>query len=531
MFEMIWRKLRLAHRQKRTPAPRSRRDLSPDLEANLDTLKQELGASPDLIIRRLTLGPKPGNAGALLFIDGLVDTQVVNRDVLLPLLNEVNWGKGQGATDLLTYIAQNSLAVGEMQWETKFHRVVQALLAGDTILLVDGQATALLLSTKGWEKRAIQEPEAEQIIQGPHEGFTENLRTNTALLRRKIATAGLHFEELKLGQRTQTTIAIAYLKGVVNEKLVKEVRTRLKRINIDYILDANYVHEFISDAPFSLFPTVAFTERPDVAAAKLLEGRVAIFVDGTPLVNTVPTLLIEYFQSPDDYNFPYYYATMIRWFRYLSFSLAVLAPALFVALGSYHQELIPTPLMLTLKTATEGTPFPLVIEVVMMGLVFEILREAGVRLARPFGQTISIVGALVIGEAAVTAGLVGAPTIIVVALTAITSFVVPGLLGPGIFLRLIYTILAGVLGAYGILTGVLFTLLHLASLRSFGAPYLAPLAPVIPADLKDVLVRAPIWALETRPRVIVWSRLQRQPFGYAVDQEEKGEDDDGEGNW
>jgi len=529
MFEMLWRKLRLAHQRKKTPVSRSRRDLSPNLEANLTAFQEELGASPDLIIRRLTLGPRPGSAGALIYIDGLIDKQVVNQDVLLPLLNEGNWGKGQDVTDLLGYVAQSILAVGEMQTETELRQVVQGLLAGDTILLVDGQAAALLLSTKGWDKRAIQEPEAEQIIQGPHEGFTENLRTNTALLRRKIATAGLHFEEMKLGQRTQTAIAIAYLKGVVNEKLVEEVRLRLKRINIDYILDANYLQEFISDAPFSLFPTLTFTERPDVVAAKLLEGRVAIFVDGTPVVNTVPALLVENFQSPDDYNFPYYYATMIRWFRYLSFSLAVLAPALFVALGSYHQELIPTPLMITLKTATEGTPFPLAIEVVMMGLVFEILREAGVRLARPFGQTISIVGALVIGEAAVTAGLVGAPTIIVIALTAITTFVVPGLLGPGIFLRLIYTILGGVLGAYGILTGMLFTLLHLASLRSFGVPYLAPLAPVIPADLKDVLARAPIWALRTRPRLIGWPRPQRQPFGFAVDEEEKGEDGHDEG--
>ena len=528
MFEMLWRKLRLAHQRKKTPVSRSRRDLSPNLEANLTAFQEELGASPDLIIRRLTLGPRPGSAGALIYIDGLIDKQVVNQDVLLPLLNEGNWGKGQDVTDLLGYVAQSILAVGEMQTETELRQVVQGLLAGDTILLVDGQAAALLLSTKGWDKRAIQEPEAEQIIQGPHEGFTENLRTNTALLRRKIATAGLHFEEMKLGQRTQTAIAIAYLKGVVNEKLVEEVRLRLKRINIDYILDANYLQEFISDAPFSSFRRSPL--RNAGCGRRQTPGRAGRHLCRWNTRRQYgSTLLVENFQSPDDYNFPYYYATMIRWFRYLSFSLAVLAPALFVALGSYHQELIPTPLMITLKTATEGTPFPLAIEVVMMGLVFEILREAGVRLARPFGQTISIVGALVIGEAAVTAGLVGAPTIIVIALTAITTFVVPGLLGPGIFLRLIYTILGGVLGAYGILTGMLFTLLHLASLRSFGVPYLAPLAPVIPADLKDVLVRAPIWALRTRPRLIGWPRPQRQPFGFAVDEEEKGEDGHDEG--
>lgn len=525
MFEVLRRKLRLARWRKEKPAPWRHRELSPDLKTNLASIRRELGASPDLIIRCLQLGSGAESTGALLFIDGLIDQQVVNRDVIFPLLNGIKGGKIQNGDDFLNYLAQNVLAVGEVKKELRFERVVEALLEGDTILLVDGRREALLLATKGWEKRAINEPDAERIILGPHDGFTENLRTNTAMLRRKITDPGLHFEELKLGRRTRTGVVIAYLKGVVNEKLVEEVRRRLKRVNIDMILDANYLTEFISDAPFSLFPTVAFTERPDVVAAKLLEGRVAIFVDGTPVVDTVPTLFVEYFQSPDDYNFPFYYATIIRFFRYLAFFLAVLSPALFVALGSFHQELIPTALLITITAATEGTPFPLVVEVVMMGAIFEIIREAGIRLARPVGQTISIVGALVIGEAVVSAGLVGAPTIIVVAVTAITTFLVPDLLGPGIFLRLIYTLLAGVLGAYGIMLGVLFTLLHLASLRSFGVPYLSPLAPLSAGDLKDVIVRAPIWAMGTRPRLIGWLRPQRQPVGLRPSGEEEEEED------
>ncbi|HBG16703.1 MAG TPA: spore germination protein, partial [Firmicutes bacterium] len=317
----------------------------------------------------------------------------------------------------------------------------------------------------------ITEPDTEQTIKGPREGFTENIRTNTAMLRRKIADPGLKFEQMKIGERTGTTVSIAYVKGIVNEKLVEEVRRRLKRINTDMVLDANYLSEFISDAPFSPFPTVAFTERPDVTAAKLLEGRVAIFVDGTPVVNTAPTLFIESFQNPDDYNFHFLFATMIRWIRYLAFFLGILLPAFFVALTTYHQELIPTPLLISMAAAMEGVPFPIVIEVVAMGAVFEILREAGVRLARPIGQTISIVGALVIGQATVAAGLVAAPTVIVIALTAIASFVVPTQQEIGIILRLGLTFLAGILGAYGILVGLLLTLIHLTSLRSFGVPY------------------------------------------------------------
>jgi spore germination protein KA len=528
MFKFLWRKLRLAHLRKKNPLPRMYRELSPDLEVNLTAIRRELGASPDLIIRRITVGSAPATTGALLYIDGLIDQQIVHRDIISPLLNGEKGRKGQDSKGLLEYLVRQVLSVGAVKKEPKFEPVVQALLEGKTVLFLDGQAEALLLATEGWEKRAINEPDAERIILGPHEGFTENIRINTALLRRKITNPGLHFEEMKLGRRTRTTVAIAYLKGIVNEKLVAEVRSRLKRVNIDLVLDANYLNEFISDAPFSIFPTVGFTERPDVTAAKLLEGRVAIFVDGTPVVSTVPVLLVESFQSPDDYNFPYYYATFIRWFRYISFVLAVLAPALFVALGSYHQELIPTPLLITIKSATEGTPFPLVVEMVMMGAVFEIIREAGVRLARPVGQTISIVGALVVGEAAVTAGLVGAPTIIVIAITAIATFVVPDLLGPGIILRLFFTILAGVFGAYGILIGLLFILLHLTSLRSFGVPYLSPLAPLSPGDLKDVLIRAPIWAMRTRPRLIGWPQPERQPFGFGSSGTEEGEEGEAE---
>ena len=509
MLEFLRRKFWLINLRKRVSAAEASQKISPNLEENLTVFQRELGDSPDLIIRRLRLDP--GIAGALLMIDGLTDQQVVNRDLISPLLHEIKQGeKGRG--EFLAYLAEKIVFTGEVQRESQFEPALDLLLQGKTLLLLEGEEEALVFSTQGWETRSIKEPEAEQVIRGPHEGFTENLRTNTALLRRKIANPNLHLEETKIGRQTRTTVAIAYLKGVVNENLVVEVRSRLKRVKIDRVLDANYLVESISDAPLSIFPVITYTERPDVVAAKILEGRVAILVDGTPTVNTVPTLFAESFQSPDDYNFSYFYATLVRSLRYLSFFLAVFSPAIFVALASYHQELLPTPLMVTLSGATEGTPFPIVVEMLMMGSFFEILREAGIRIPRPVGSTVSIVGALVIGEAAVSAGLVGGPTIIVVALTAIASFVVPRQISSGIVLRLAYTLLAGVLGAYGILVGVLFTLLHLASLRSFGVPYLSPLAPANAADLKDVLIRIPIWAQGTRPRSVGWPWIQQQPF-------------------
>jgi spore germination protein KA len=515
MIRFLLRKFGLAHLRKESPSTPEGKLLHSDLEENLALFREELGNSPDVIIRRFTLNLRNELKSAVLFIDGLIDQQVIYDSILYPLMIEAKKEKWAVKGHLIDFIEDNLLTVGGVDKDDRMPGLVAAVLAGDSVLLVDGCDQALAISTKGWEKRSITEPDTEQTIKGPREGFTENIRTNTAMLRRKIADPGLKFEQMKIGERTRTKVSIAYVKGIVNEKLVEEVRRRLKRINTDMVLDANYLSEFISDAPFSPFPTVAFTERPDVTAAKLLEGRVAIFVDGTPVVNTAPTLFIESFQNPDDYNFHFLFATMIRWIRYLAFFLGILLPAFFVALTTYHQELIPTPLLISMAAAMEGVPFPIVIEVVAMGAVFEILREAGVRLARPIGQTISIVGALVIGQATVAAGLVAAPTVIVIALTAIASFVVPTQQEIGIILRLGLTFLAGILGAYGILVGLLLTLIHLTSLRSFGVPYLSPVIPLSIEDQKDVIVRTPLWAMWTRPRSIGWPRPIRQGFGQS----------------
>ncbi|NLW55129.1 MAG: spore germination protein [Firmicutes bacterium] len=516
MIRFLLRKLRLARHYKEIPTPLADDSLQKNIEKNIALFRAELGESPDIVIRRFTLKLKKEIKAAIIFVEGLMDQQVVYDCILRPLMLEAKKETRPVGPDLLGFIQENLIPAAGLEQENRLSPLVAALLGGDTVLLLEGQAAALIINTKNRENRASEEPDTEVTILGPRDGFTEDLRTNTALLRRKIGDPRLVFEQMMIGRRTRTIVAIAYVQGIANEKVVEEVRARLKRINTDMILDANYLREFIADAPFSPFPTVGFTERPDVAAARLLEGRVAVFTDTTPVVNTMPALFIEAFQNPDDYNTHFLYATFIRWLRYLAFLISFLLPALFVALTTYHQELIPTPLLISMAAAVEGTPFPMVIEVVAMGAIFEIIREAGVRLARPIGQTISIVGALVIGEAVVSAGLVAAPTVIVVALTAITSFVVPTQQEIGIILRLSLAVLAGILGAYGIILGLLFTLSHLASLRSFGVPYLSPVIPLNIGDLKDVAVRVPLWAMWTRPRVIGWHEPRRQNFGESA---------------
>ncbi len=479
-------------------------DLSSNLKANLDSIKKELNSSSDLIIKEFTIDGPEKDIGAVVFIDGLTDKKQIEWSILRPLmLTSESVREKTDPQGRLEYIASRVITIGEINREFDFDRIISAILSGNTVLLVNGYNEALVVATPGWEKRGIEQPDSEVIVKGSREGFIETLRTNTALLRRKLGDPGLTLETLQAGTRTKTEICIAYLKSIADPKLIEEIKQRIKRIITDGILSSGALEEFIEDAPFSIFATIGYTERPDVVCAKLLEGRAAIFIDGTPVVLTAPFLFIENFQSPDDYNFRSFFGTLIRWVRYVAFGISVLLPASYVALTAFHQELLPTQLLITTAAATEGTPFPAVVEAIVMGLIFEILREAGIRLPRPIGQAVSIVGALVIGEATVTAGLVGAPLVIIIALTAITSFVSPTLVQESTIIRFSLTILAGFLGAFGITIGLLILLIHLASLRSFGVPLLSPIAPMAIGDLaRDVMVRAPWWAMFTRPKFI-----------------------------
>ena len=490
------------------------KDLTPTLTVNLNSIQKEFNNSPDLIIRRFSFGAQPQGQGAVVFIDGLADKKQVEWSILRPLMLMEGAGPEKAnVVDRLEYMELNLITVGEIKRLYRLDQVVAAVLSGETVLMIDGTAAGLAIATPGWEKRSVNQPDSEVIIKGPRDGFIETLRTNTALLRRKLGDPRLTLETLSVGTRTKTDVCIAYLQDIADPKLIKEIKQRLNRINTDGVLSAGSLEEFIEDAPLSFFATMGYTERPDVVSAKLLEGRAAVFVDGTPVVLTAPFLFIENFQSPDDYTFKPFFGTLIRWARYLAFLISILLPAAYVALVSFHQELIPTQLLITTAAAIEGTPFPVVIEALVMGLVFEILREAGIRLPRPIGQTVSIVGALVIGEATVSAGLVGAPLIIVVAFTAITSFVTPTLVQETTIIRFALTILSGFLGAFGITIGLLAILVHMASLRSFGVPFLSPITPLNLRDLgQDVLIRAPWWAMYTRPKVIGSQNRVRQDF-------------------
>jgi Bacillus/Clostridium GerA spore germination protein. len=517
IFGFIGRKIKYIgssrHPQKESPAPEGRKQpasgIKERLQENLDSLRAAMGNSNDLKVHALRFGPADSLSAALVFIDGLVDNHLMTEAVLRPLMN---WRPEElpAKKNLPDTLRQEVLCTGDIRIAQTLTELTSGCLSGDTALLLDGCGAGLLIGTKGWEKRSVTEPQSETVVRGPREGFTENLRTNTALIRRKIRNGQLRVDHMTAGRKTQTDICLIYLEGVANPKVVETVKYRIGHLDVDSILESGYIEEYIDDAPFSPFATVGYSEKPDVIAARILEGRTAIVVDGTPFVLTAPMLFIESFQTAEDYYARPLYASMVRILRFLAYIIAVFAPAVFVALTAFHQELLPTTLLFTIAKAREGTPFPVFVEALIMIFAFEILREAGIRLPRPVGQAISIVGALIMGDAAVSAGLVGAPMVITVAITAVASFLVPNQNDSISVLRLVVLVLSAIVGWYGVSIGFLAMLVHLATLSSFGVPYFDGFS--LTSDVQDSLVRMPLWSMTKRPRHLTGEDTTRRRF-------------------
>lgn len=442
-----------------------------------------------------------GDTCIIIYEDGMVSSEKINENILAPIMGcqaEKIDHKGTTLKDMLHRVIQ----IDEVEEIHDVDQLVGSVLYGDTMLLVDGVAGALLLNTKGWQTRSVSPPESEVIVKGPREGFVEGIMINISLVRRKIRNPELKFKFKEVGTRTKTQICICYMETLVNKKILSELEMRIEKIDTDSILGSNYIEEFIRDAPYSPFNTLGYTERPDVVAGNLMEGRIAVLCDGTPFVTILPHLFLEDFQSSEDYYENYFYASINRLLRYFAFFLSTSVPALYVALTTFHQEMIPTPLLLSISAAREGVPFPTIVEAILMLLAFELLREGGVRLPTPYGSTISFVGALILGQAAVEARLVSAPIVIVAALTGISNFLIPKIIGSLIIVRTIFLLLASFLGLYGYIFGVIGLFIHLMSLRSFGVPYMTEFGSLDPKDLKDTAIRAPWWYMRYRPKLI-----------------------------
>lgn len=482
----------------------NKQPLSANLELNLEMVRNIMGHAQDLAIREFTLASDDEIKAAVISLEGLAERELINEQVLSTLMLDIRFTKPMGSREIFERIKRYGIPNTLVKETKTLREVIHEVCSGDTVFLLDGVDRALVAGSRGWKDRAVSEPITEGVVRGPRDGFTETLRTNTALIRRRIKNPDLRLEAVRVGERTQTDVLLIYLEGVAKQEVVDEVSRRIKRIKIDGVLESGYIEELIEDNPLSPFPQIEHSERPDKVAAAILEGRVAVLVDTTPFVLIVPTVFFQFIQSSEDYYERFYIAALMRFIRILAYIISVTLPALYIALTSFHQEMIPTPLALSIAASREGVPFPAIGEALIMEATFEILREAGIRLPRPTGQAVSIVGALVIGQAAVQAGIVSQSMVIIVALTGISSFAIPAFNAAvaGRILRFPLMILASVLGLFGILAGLSIILIHMCGLRSFGVNYMTPVTSAISGDFKDLAIRKPWWAMFRRPSMI-----------------------------
>ncbi|QNU65971.1 spore germination protein [Ruminiclostridium herbifermentans] len=484
--------------------------LSKSLEENISNIKEQFADDDTLIIRSFENAQNKDIKFSIVFTDGMVSSTQLNDNIIKPLLTYTGFNTKLNLMDAIIYHVLSSNSVKKL---TDENEIIDSIVRGNPVLFAQGESEVVSIDSKGWQTRAISEPEVEKSLRGSREGFTESLLMNLTMIRRRLATNKLKFKMQVLGKQTKTKICICYLDGIANKKILDELNKRLDKIDIDGITGSGIIVEFIKDYPYSPFKTIGGTERPDVIATKLLEGRIAIFVDGTPFVLTLPYVFIEYFQTSEDYYLNFYYASINRLLRILSFFITISAPALYIAITTFHQEMIPTVFVRSIIAARQGVPFPTVLEMVMLLIVFELLRETGVRMPSFSGTAVSVVGGLVLGSAAVDARIVSAPVVIVVALTAVTGLTTPKIKGPAILLRFILIALSATIGLYGYLFGISALLIHLLQLRSFGIPYMLSITNFRLNDMKDTVIRAPWNFLKYRSEFIAPDNLVRNNSG------------------
>lgn len=491
-------------------------ELSRDLRKNRTRLEDLFGlpTNKDIIIRDFRISCLEKDA-FMIYIDGLTDRNTQNFAILQPLMVLCST-EYKNSEPILT--AFEKMVPGQQVTRLKkVQEVVNAILLGDSVLLIDGSTEALQIETKGWEHRGVDRPTNEPVIRGPQEAFNESFRTNTASVRRYIKDPNLITELFQVGRRSQSLVAVMYIKDIANPKLVEEVKYRIQSVSetIDYIPETGILEELIEDHPKSIIPQTLSTERPDRLAAHLREGYVGIIMGNTPYSLVVPTTFAIFLHTAEDFYLRWPFGNFLRFIRAAAIFLALLLPAFYIAVVNFHQEMIPTDLLLAMTSAREGVPFPAIVEILFMEFSFELIREAGVRVPSIIGPTIGIVGALILGQAAVSASIVSPILIIIIAITALASFVVPNYNASFTIriLRFLFIVLAAFLGIFGISFGIFIMSLHLASLNSFGVPFLTPIAPYRPKN-KDRVIRPRTYDQPIRPvflRPLDWIRQSDNP--------------------
>ena len=473
------------------------------LDKNLETIKKEFDQSKDIIIKKIK--SKNINA-AVVYMLGLTDTIALSKLVVKPLQENTE------SINSISTLSEKILPLSEMEECSELNKIYSDIMKGKAILLVDQFDSALILAVDKIKERAITEPPTSTILKGPRSGFVENIKTNISIIRKILASAKLKSISLNVGKHTDTSVSIMYIDGIADTDVVDNVKKKIESINIDGVLDSYYISQYLEEHKDSMFKQVGNSEKPDVISAKLLEGRIAILVDGSPIVLTVPYIYIEDLQSGDDYYSNHARATFVRWIRIMSVFITILTPAIYIAIVLHHYKAIPLKFLITLINSTRGLPLTPFAEILFVLILFEILYEASLRMPKYLGMALSIVGALILGDTAVKAGLISPPSVMIVAVSGLSIYCIPDQAPQLYVLRMLFTFAGAMLGFFGITSLLIFLTAYLSDFDSYGSAYFAPIAPFVEKDLKDAIYKNDITNNFTRPDSIANNKknLHRQ---------------------
>ncbi|MEG1846375.1 MAG: spore germination protein [Oscillospiraceae bacterium] len=463
---------------------RDKKKVSKSINYNVNYVKSKLGESFDIVYKSSEID---GSKAMFIMADGMCNNLLVTQQVVRPVLENKNYPSDAG--EKMKYI-RDEVAAGIDQKETdELDEVIKNIVSGLVILFIDGVSFCECFGVQGFPKRSISDSKTEVQERGGHEAFIESFKDNVALIRKRIRSPYLRFEIEEVGKTSMTRICICYMEDRVSKDILKSVKKNIKKAELDVVLGTGYLRPFLDSDNTSIFSSVGTTERPDVACAEIAEGRVVVIIDGTPFALIAPYLFVENFHSMDDYNYRPFYATFCRGLRYISFFISMFLPGIYVAICTFHQEMLPTAMIYDMAVSESITPMPVMVEAIIIHIVYEIVREAGLRMPKEIGPAVSIVGALVIGDAAVNAGFIAAPMVIIVALTAISAFVVSKIHQPIAVLRFLFMIIGGYAGFYGLVLSFGAILINICSMGVYKTPFMAPIAPFSFGGLRDGFIR------------------------------------------
>ena len=463
------------------------------LQQKVNKLKVELGNNDDVIVRNFLLNKK--NA-SIVFVNSVVDVQIINNTILKALFEYANVEKNlslQNIFNNITYVGQSEIIKEDF---------VNKIFMGNVLLFLEGEDNAIAFDIGKCEERAIVEPPTSAVIKGPREGFTENIKTNIGLIRKRVLSNKLKIKDFYIGRITRTNIKLVYIDNVADKKIIKKIEEKLNKIDIDGIIDSSYISDFLTERPYSMFKQIGTSEKPDIVVAKMLEGRIAIIVDGSPIVLTIPYIMMEDIQNSNDYYTSSYMASITRILCLVGIGIAAIAPGFFIAVQLYHYKILPLKMLISIINTTQNLPLNPFLENVFIIILFEVLYEASIRMPKYVGMALSIVGALILGDTAVKAGLISPPGVMIVALSCITVYITPNISAELFILRWLFVILGGLMGFVGIMIGIIILYVYLLDFKNYGAEYLAPFTPFISSDQKDFLLNASTINMKKRPKSI-----------------------------